>query len=221
MTDEIVFLSKSQWVTSKGNVCCYYDTKLHLPDCGIFSRLSTNASLCEIGIFILIYDVALNVADAYSNTHQSESLRFTFNITQPSAPSACPGNAWTEARVTAFCNGHFFLDPHILAKSHNEFRVSSGHAEDRWKKWQKARAGVTARTRGGGRVSRAKLIGWARRSVTTSCGSPLSGCCLKSLMEPINKDRVCARNRVQPEEVAKQAAVGRVKPAVISKLSVI
>lgn len=77
MTDEIAFLSKSQWVTSKGNVCCYYDTKLHLPDCGIFSRLSTNASLCEIGIFILIYDVALNVADAYSNTHQSESLRFT------------------------------------------------------------------------------------------------------------------------------------------------
>lgn len=87
--------------------------------------------------------------------------------------------------------------------------------------WQKAHAGVTARTRGGGRASRAKLIGWAWRSVTTSCGSPQSVCRLNSLMEPINKDGVCARSRVQPEEAAKQAATGRKKPAVISKLSVI
>lgn len=89
------------------------------------------------------------------------------------------------------------------------------------KMWQKARAGVTARTRGGGRASRAKLIGWAWRSVTTSCGSPPSVCRLNSLMEPINKDGVCARSRVQPEEAAKQAATGRTKPAVISKLSAI
>lgn len=84
MTDEIVFLSKSQWVTSKGNVCCYYDTKLHLPDCGIFSRLSTNASLCEIGIFILIYDVALSGC-LFKHPSIREPPCHTVNITQPSA----------------------------------------------------------------------------------------------------------------------------------------
>lgn len=45
-----------------------------------------------------------------------------------------------------------------------------------------------------GRVSRVWLIGWARQSVTTSCGSAPPGCCLNSLMEPINKDRACARS---------------------------
>lgn len=152
--------------------------------------------------------------------NQRQSVSHGYYHTAICAPS-WPGNARTEAWATAFCSGHFFLDPLVLPKSHNEFRVSTGHAEDRWKKWQKARTGVTARTRGGGRANRAKLIGWARRSVTTSCGSPLSGCCLNSLMEPINKDGVCARSRVQPEETAKQAAAGRGKPAVISKLSVI
>lgn len=154
--------------------------------------------------------------DAYSNTHQSEAVRVTW---LPSHSHLRTAVVWE--RTDRGLSGHFFLDPLVLPKSHNEFRVSTGHAEDRWKKWQKARTGVTARTRGGGRASRAKLIGWARRSVTTSCGSPLSGCCLNSLMEPINKDGVCARSRVQPEETAKQAAAGRGKPAVISKLSVI
>lgn len=151
--------------------------------------------------------------DAYSNTHQSESLRVTRLISHSHLRTDVPWECVDRGPSDGLCSDRFFLDPLVLSKSHNEFRVSSGHVEDRWKKWQKACAGVTARTRGGGRASRAKLIGWARRSVTTSCGSPLSGCCLNSLMEPINKDGVCARNRMQPEEAAKQAAAGRVKPS--------
>ncbi len=82
-TDEIAFLSKSQWVTSEGNVCCYYDTKLHLPDCGIFSRLSTNPYLCKIGIFILIYVAALNGC-LFKHPSIRETPCHTVNITQPS-----------------------------------------------------------------------------------------------------------------------------------------
>lgn len=61
------------------------------------------------------------------------------------------------------------------------------------------------------RVSWAQLIGWAQQSVTTSCGSALAGCCLNSVMEPINKDWVCARSCMGLREAAKQAAAGRAK----------
>ncbi len=73
----------SQWVTSEGNVCCYYDTKLHLPDCGIFSRLSTNPYLCKIGIFILIYVAALNGC-LFKHPSIRKPPCHTVNITQPS-----------------------------------------------------------------------------------------------------------------------------------------
>lgn len=61
-----------------------------------------------------------------------------------------------------------------------------------------------------GRVSRVWLIGRARQSVTTSCGSAPAGCCLNRLMEPINKDGACAKgwekglNNEPPAETKKK-----------------
>lgn len=73
----------SEWQV-RGMFVCYYKTKLHLPDCGIFCSLSTNGSLCKIRIFILIYNVALNGC-LFKHPSIRGSPCHMVTITQPSA----------------------------------------------------------------------------------------------------------------------------------------